>query len=396
MLRLEPVEGIRLSSAWAGIRAEERDDVAILEVQPGSTCAAMFTRNAFCAAPVRVAREHLAQAAPRYLLVNSGNANAGTGRQGIADARASCEALAARVQCRSDEVLPFSTGVVGERLPLERLCAAIPPALYALSADGWERAARAIMTTDTCPKGVSHRFHSQGQDFVVTGIAKGAGMIRPDMATMLAFLGTDAAVDQAALQRCLRLAVEKTFNRITVDGDMSTNDACVLVATGTAPGPPLQGSGSEALHCAVQHVCSLLARAVIRDAEGATKFVTVQVTGGHSESECLQVGYAIAHSPLVKTAFFAGDPNWGRILAAVGYCGLAELDVDKVSIQLDDCLVVENGSRAASYTDERGRRIMQHPQFTVRVDLGRGSHQAVIWTSDLSHEYVRINAEYRS
>ena len=236
----------------------------------------------------------------------------------------------------------------------------------------------------------------QGEDFVVTGIAKGAGMIRPDMATMLAFIATDAAVEQADLSRCLRLAVEKTFNRITVDGDMSTNDACILVATGPAHARPLQGSGWEALYRAVERVCRVLAQAIIRDAEGATKFVTVQVKGGQSESECLQVGYAIAHSPLVKTAFFAGDPNWGRILAAIGYCGLPELDVDTVSIGLDDCLVVENGSRAASYSDDCGRRIMERPQFTVRVELGRGAHEAVIWTSDLSHEYVRINAEYRS
>ena len=396
---LYPVPGVRLGVAEAQIRYRGRADLVVFELVAGSTVAAMFTRNAFCAAPVQVARAHLAATAPRFLLVNAGNANAGTGRQGRADAVACCAALAAQRGCAQEAVLPFSTGVIGESLPVARLSAAIPQALAVLDPDGWIGAARAIMTTDTVPKGTSRHMQWGKRRYVITGIAKGAGMIRPDMATMLAFLATDAPIAQGVLQECLAEAVASTFNRITVDGDTSTNDACVLIATGRGGGPILTDRGGEpyrALGTAVQAVCTELAQAIVRDAEGATKFITVTVQQGRSVAECLQVGYSIAHSPLVKTAFFAADPNWGRILAAVGRAAVTGLDIEKVAIWLDDCCVVEGGERSRDYQEGWGRRIMAQSEITVRVDLGRGRACATLWTCDLSHQYVSINADYRT
>lgn len=396
---LLPVPGVRLGVAQAGVKRAGRDDLLVLEAAPGSTAAAVFTRNAFCAAPVTLARRHLAASDPRYLLVNSGNANAGTGPRGLEDALRTCAALAEAGGVCAEAVLPFSTGVIGAPLPVDRIVAALPAALTALTEEGWPRAARAIMTTDTVPKGLSVRRTVAGRELTVTGIAKGAGMIRPDMATMLAFLATDAAVPGAVLQACLADAVERSFNRITVDGDTSTNDACVLLATGRPSAPrieALQGAGYAALRDAVGEVCTHLAQAIVRDAEGATKFVTVVVEGGASQAECLDVAYAIGHSPLVKTALFASDPNWGRILAAVGRAGLADLDIGRVRIDVGPVTIVEAGGRAPGYSEEQGRAVFGAPEITIRVLLGRGVASATVWTSDLSYDYVRINAEYRT
>ncbi|HRD66600.1 MAG TPA: bifunctional glutamate N-acetyltransferase/amino-acid acetyltransferase ArgJ [Candidatus Competibacter sp.] len=396
---MEPlvVAGVRLGTARAGIKYPDRQDLVVIEVAIGTRAAAAFTQNAFCAAPVTTARAHLAAASPRYLVINTGNANAGTGRQGLADAENSCRALAELAGCRIEEVLPFSTGVIGEPLPLVRLVAGLPATLGALRPDGWHDAARGIMTTDTRPKWASRRAVLGGQVVTVTGIAKGAGMIRPDMATMLAFIATDAAVGETALQKILLDAVADSFNAITVDGDTSTNDACVLLATGRS-GTTISDAGAECEHFAamVREVCIELAQAIVRDGEGATKFITVLVEGGRDRSECRQVAYTIAHSPLVKTAFFASDPNWGRILAAVGRAGLADLDLERVAIDLDEVCIVRAGGRAPDYTEERGQQVMQRPNITIRVELGRGEATARIWTTDLSFDYVRINAEYRT
>lgn len=396
---LSPVGGVRLGTAAAGIRYQGRDDLVVMEIQSGARCAAVFTRNAFCAAPVTVARLHLAAAAPRYLLINSGNANAGTGDEGIASAVACCREVSALADCDIRAVLPFSTGVIGEPLPVYRLREGIPKAMDALAPDGWLRAARAIMTTDTVPKGTSRGTRVPGGLVTVTGIAKGAGMIRPDMATMLAFVATDAAVAAPALDRCLGSAVKSSFNRISVDGDTSTNDACVLVATGASGTPAIESldhPGYGPLREAVTAVCTELAHAIVRDGEGATRFITVAVSGGVTTEECLQVAYTIAYSPLVKTACFAGDPNWGRILAAVGRAPVDDLDIERVCIHLDDVCIVEHGGRSPGYVEELGRAVMKRPEFAIRVSLGRGQEDATVWTTDLSYDYVRINAEYRS
>ncbi|MFO1370978.1 MAG: bifunctional glutamate N-acetyltransferase/amino-acid acetyltransferase ArgJ [Candidatus Competibacteraceae bacterium] len=396
---MEPftVAGIRLGTACAGIKYPNRRDLVVIEVAAGTQAAAVFTQNAFCAAPVTVARAHLAAIPPRYLLINTGNANAGTGRQGLADAEASCRALAERVGYRPEEVLPFSTGVIGEPLPLARLMMGLPAALAALRPDGWVDAAHGIMTTDTRPKWASRRLALGGREVTITGIAKGAGMIRPDMATLLVFIATDATVDEALLRRVLADAVADSFNAITVDGDTSTNDACVLLATGRA-GVNVSVDDVEYKHFAatVREICIELAQAIIRDGEGATKFITVQVESGRDRTECRQVAYAIAHSPLVKTAFFASDPNWGRILAAVGRAGLTELALERVAIYLDEVCIVHDGGRALDYTEEQGQQAMQRSDITVRVELGRGDASTRIWTTDLSFDYVRINAEYRT
>jgi glutamate N-acetyltransferase/amino-acid N-acetyltransferase len=402
-LAFNPVPGVRLGTAAAGIRYADRQDLLLMEIPVGGTCAAVFTRNAFCAAPVVVARRHAAAAAPRYLLVNSGNANAGTGQRGLADAIASCEALAQLTGCGPEEVLPFSTGVIGEHLPVDRLTAALPAAMSALREDGWADAARAIMTTDTVPKLVSRSFTvgSAGAEgsATLTGICKGAGMIRPDMATMLAYLATDAAVDRDLLQACLQGAVDVSFNAITVDGDTSTNDACVLAAAGTLGNPVIADPASadyQALREAVTGVCQELATAIIRDGEGATKLVTVLIEEATDPAEARRVADAIAHSPLVKTALFASDPNWGRILAAVGRAGVNGLDIDRVRIWLGDTLIVSDGGRAADYTEAAGRAVMAQPDILIRVALGLGQAGTRVLTCDLSYDYVRINAEYRS
>ena len=396
---MEPltVAGVRLGTARAGIKYPDRRDLVVVELAAETQAAAVFTRNAFCAAPVTVARTHLAAASPRYLVINTGNANAGTGRQGLADAEASCRSLADRTGCRSEEVLPFSTGVIGEPLPLFRLVTGLPEALATLRPDGWAEAAAGIMTTDTRPKWASRRLTLAGREATITGIAKGAGMIRPDMATMLAFVATDAAVDPALLQEILHEAVADSFNAITVDGDTSTNDACLLLATGrSGVSVPTTGDDRARFAMAVSELCVELAQAIVRDGEGATKFITVRVEGGRDAAECRQVAYTIAHSPLVKTAFFASDPNWGRILAAVGRSGLDALDLERVTIHLDEVCIVRDGGRAPDYTEERGQRVMARPEIAIRVELGRGGAAARIWTTDLSFDYVRINAEYRT
>jgi glutamate N-acetyltransferase/amino-acid N-acetyltransferase len=396
---LDPVAGVRLGSAPLGVRSQPRDDLTLVELAAGSRTTAVFTRNAFCAAPVIVAREHLSRQAPRHLLINAGNANAGTGLQGLADARSCCQAVAERTGCFADEVLPFSTGVIGESLPVARFPEAIDGALARLDENGWADAARAIMTTDTVPKGISRQFDVEGHTLTVTGIVKGAGMMRPDMATMLAFVATDAAVAQALLDDCLVRATLQSFNRITVDGDTSTNDACVLMATGACGAPSIEdpsGDGAHALHRAVSEVCIWLAQAIIRDAEGASKFITIAVREGRDEQECLQLAYLIAHSPLVMTAMYASDANWGRILAVVGRAGLEDLDIGAVRIQLGDVCIVADGEPADDYTEERGQGVMSANEISITIGLGRGAAQATVWTSDLSHEYVTINAEYRT
>ncbi len=396
---MHPVDGIRLAAAEAGIKKPGRRDLVLIEAGQGTAVAAVFTRNAFCAAPVSVARRHLTAAAPRFLLINTGYANAGTGEQGIADAEACCRGVAAVCGCDAAQVLPFSTGVIGEPLPVERLVAALPDAGRGLAAEGWADAATGIMTTDTVPKGASRRIEVDGVTLTVTGIAKGAGMIRPNMATMLGFVATDAPLTGEALQGCLEHAVGRSFNRVTVDGDTSTNDACVLMATGKAALPVIDritGPAYEAVCEAVTAVCMELAQALVRDGEGATKFITVWVRGGTSVAECDQVAYTIAHSPLVKTALFASDPNWGRILAAVGRAGLPDLEVNGVALYLDDVCIARNGGRAAEYTEAQGQAVMNQEEITIRVELGRGEYEARVWTCDFSYDYVRINADYRT
>lgn len=392
---LLPVRGIRCAAVAAGVRKAGRRDLVLFELATGSTVAAMFTRNRFRAAPVQVAERHLAATSPRYLLVNTGNANAGTGSAGLAAALACCVAVAEAGGVDSEAVLPYSTGVIGEPLPSERIVAGIPAVLAALAADSWKDAAHGIMTTDTAPKGGS----VQGDPWVLTGISKGAGMIRPDMATMLAFLATDAAITQPVLDRMLREAVEQSFNRITVDGDTSTNDAVTLVATGAAGGEPISDPDSpagRAFAAALTALCIDLAHAIVRDGEGATRFVTVRIEGAKTSEEALAAAYAIAHSPLVKTALFAGDPNWGRLLAAIGRAGIDDLDVSGVSLFLDDVCIAVEGGVAPDYREAEGARVMAQPEILIRADLGRGSVTETVWTTDLSYDYVKINAEYRS
>jgi len=389
------VAGVRLATAAAGIRKPGRPDVLLIEIPEGAATAAMFTRNAFCAAPVILARQHLESGSPRYLLINSGNANAGTGEQGLQAAQQSCDAVARQCAVKPEAVLPFSTGVIGEPLPVDKIRAVLGSLQQELSADAWPAAAQAIMTTDTVPKLISRQLSLAGGTVTLTGIAKGAGMIRPDMATMLSFLATDANLDKDSLQNCLRRAVNKSFNRISVDGDTSTNDAAVLIATGCAGVTP-QAADLEIFQAALDEVCIELARSIVRDGEGATKLINIVVEQGRNEQECSRVAYAIAHSPLVKTAFFASDPNWGRILAAVGYAGLEGLEIDKVGLYLDDVCIVEQGGRAASYTEAQGRRVMQQGEITIRVVLQRGQATTTVWTCDFSYDYVKINAEYRT
>ncbi|MGC2520290.1 MAG: bifunctional glutamate N-acetyltransferase/amino-acid acetyltransferase ArgJ [Burkholderiales bacterium] len=397
---LHPVRGVRLGVAEAGIRKTNRKDLLLVALAENARTAGVFTQNRFCAAPVQVAKEHLAAGMPvGGLLVNTGNANAGTGEDGLRRARASCSEAARLLGCDSVQVLPFSTGVIMEPLPLERIVRGLPACVANLREDNWAAAAEAIMTTDTMPKACSRRVELGGNPVTLTGIAKGAGMIRPDMATMLAFVACDAAVAQPALQDLVANAARNSFNRITVDGDTSTNDAFMLIATGAAGGSVIDGPGHRhfaALRDGLVEVSQQLAQAIVRDGEGATKFITVQVEQGRDEAECEQVAYAIAHSPLVKTAFFASDPNLGRILAAVGNAGIADLDARRVELYLDDVLVARDGGRAASYGEEEGKRVMKKSEITVRVTLARGKAAATVWTCDLSHDYVSINADYRT
>ncbi|HSS66445.1 MAG TPA: bifunctional glutamate N-acetyltransferase/amino-acid acetyltransferase ArgJ [Gammaproteobacteria bacterium] len=396
---LEPVSGVRLGCAALGNRVRPRNDLALIELAKGAEVAATFTRNAFRAAPVTVAEANLRAGRASYLLINAGNANAGTGSAGLDDARACCASVAELAGCEAGEVLPFSTGVVGERLDASLFPAAIQQALDDLKADGWLDAARTIVTTDTVAKGRSVEFTCGGRRCVVTGIAKGSGMIRPDMATMLAFVATDAKVSSPTLKECLRHAVDESFNRITVDGDTSTNDACVLIATGGSGEPAiesLEDADGAALAGAVGEVCTYLAQAIVRDGEGATKLVTLTVKEGKSEAECACVAYTVAHSPLVKTAMFASDPNWGRILAAVGRADIDDLNLNAVGIEIGGVKVAEGGALAAGYREEDGKRAMSAQDIDVCIRLGRGSACATVWTCDLSYDYVRINAEYRT
>lgn len=395
---LHPVPGFELGIASAGIKRPGRKDVVVMRCAEGATVAGVFTLNAFCAAPVILARQRVGGPV-RYLLTNTGNANAGTGQPGLEAAARTCETLARLAGVEPVAVLPFSTGVIGEPLPVEKIEGALQAALDDLSENNWAEAATGIMTTDTLPKGASRQFTHDGVTVTVTGISKGAGMIRPNMATMLGYIATDAKVSQAVLQDLIRDAANKSFNRITIDGDTSTNDCCMLIATGKAALAEItEASGPlfAALKAAVFDVCMEVAQAIVRDGEGATKFVTVQVNGGGNHQECLDVGYAVAHSPLIKTALFASDPNWGRILAAVGRAGVPELDVSRIDVYLGDVCIASQGGRAASYTEEQGAAVMAQAEIGIRIELGRGDCSETIWTTDLSHEYVKINAEYRT
>lgn len=397
---LHPVAGLELGTARAGIRKPGRRDLLVVRLSPGARAAGVFTRNRFCAAPVIVCREHLAASAGeiRALVVNTGCANAGTGATGLASARQTCVELGAALGCAPGAILPFSTGVILEHLPLERLVAGLPAALADLAPGNWAQAAEAIMTTDTVPKAASRQAMIGGAAVNVTGIAKGAGMIRPNMATMLGFVATDAAIAPALLERWVRAAADESFNRITVDGDTSTNDSFVLIATG-AGGLHVADEaspGAAELRALITAVARDLATAIVRDGEGATKFITVRIEGARSADEAAAVAYAIAHSPLVKTAFFASDPNLGRILAAIGYAGVDDLEVDGIDLFLDDVHVATAGGRHPDYREEDGQRVMKQAEITVRAVLGRGSAATTVWTCDLSHDYVSINADYRS
>ena len=397
---LYPVPGLRIGVAQAGIRKPNRSDLVVLSLAPGATVAGVFTRNRFCAAPVQVCRAHLASPMGiRAVVINTGNANAGTGADGLARAHRTCASLATLMNLAPEQVLPFSTGVIMETLPVERIEAGLPAALADLRADGWAAAAQGIMTTDTLPKAASRQLMIGGQVVTVTGVSKGAGMIRPNMATMLGFIATDAVIAAAEVQQLVREAADASFNRITIDGDTSTNDSFVLIATGQAGHAEITSLAStdgQLLRDAVVAVAQQLAQAIVRDGEGATKFITVQVEGGRTEDECKLVAYAIAHSPLVKTAFFASDPNLGRILAAVGYAGIDDLEQGLIDLYLDDVHVATQGGRHPAYSEADGKRVMQQSEITVRVLLHRGAARTTVWTCDLSHDYVSINADYRS
>ena len=391
---LHPVLGFKLGTTSAGIKSADRPDLVVMEIVEGSSVAALFTKNAFCAAPVTVCKERLARCTPRYLVTNTGNANAGTGEQGLLDATQTCSALATLAGVEINTILPFSTGVIGELLPIDKLLAGLPNAFEQLSESGWTDAAQGILTTDTRAKGSSTQFGSD-KPVTITGIAKGSGMIKPNMATMLAYVATDAVINEELLHRALTLATEKSFNRITVDSDTSTNDSVVLVATG-ASGVIID---EESFDSFLENLCQVftdLAQAIIRDAEGSTKFVTVVVDTAINQSEALKVAYTIAESPLVKTALSASDPNWGRILAAIGRSGIEDLDVNDVQVLLNSVLIADHGARAPSYSEEAGQAAMQPEDIEIRVCLNRGDASEVVWTSDLTHEYVRINAEYRT
>ena len=397
---LHPVAGVRIGVAEAGVRKANRKDLTVFLLDEGASVGGVFTSNRFCAAPVQICRERLdAGAAVRAIVVNTGNANAGTGEDGLARARQTCEALAAQLKLQPDQVLPFSTGVIMEPLPVDRIVAGLPAAIADAQPTHWARAAEGIMTTDTVPKAASAKAMVGGVEVTITGISKGAGMIRPNMATMLGFLATDAKVDQAVMKQLAFELAEGSFNRVTIDGDTSTNDSFIVIATNKAANAPVTALDSvdgQALKAAMLGVARQLAQAIVRDGEGATKFITVQVEGGKTAAECRQVAYAIAHSPLVKTAFFASDPNLGRILAAVGYAGIDDLDQTRIDLYLDDVHVAVNGGRNPSYREEDGQRVMKQAEITVRVNLGRGSASDTVWTCDLSHDYVSINADYRS
>lgn len=396
---LLPVKGVKLGATEAHVRKPDRKDVLVVELAPGTKVAGVFTQNRFCAAPVTLCKEHLAHGGEiRALLVNTGNANAGTGEEGLQHAKQTCAALAELMGCKPEQILPFSTGVIMESLPADRIIAGLPNCLKDLQDDHWLRAAETIMTTDIVAKGASRQIMVDGKTLTITGISKGSGMIHPNMATMLGYIATDAAIGQSALASIIRYAVSRSFNCITVDGDTSTNDALMLIATGQTELPQVteDSAAYEVLRAAITEVAIELAQAIVRDGEGATKFMTVRVRGGRDEGECRKIAYAIAHSPLIKTAFFASDPNLGRILAAIGYAGVDDLDVNTLQLYLGDFLVAEHGGRAASYEEAQGAAVMKEPEISVRVELGRGPAEVTIWTCDFSYDYVKINADYRS
>jgi len=404
-LNLTAVSGVRIGTATAGIRQTERDDIAVFELSDSTQVAAVFTTNKFCAAPVSIAKQHLAASKPKYLLINSGNANAGLGNDGLTSAIQCCESLAEIVQHDKNQVLPFSTGVIGEALPVATLVGGLPTAIDNLNEDNWAAAAKAIMTTDTCEKGCSRDFKIDGFNVTITGIAKGSGMIKPDMATMLSYIATDMPIEKQALQQMLKIAVESSFNSITVDGDTSTNDAVVLMATSAIDIQPIKSEDDPryaSFLSVLSDVCGYLSEAIVRDGEGATKLISVQVEEAFSIQDAKEVAYTVAHSPLVKTAFFAAeaffaaDPNWGRILAAVGRANIPSIDTDKISIFLDDTCIVEGGKRSLAYTEEQGQLVMGKEDIIVRICLGQGSSSSTVLTCDLSYDYVKINAEYRS
>jgi len=390
-----PVSGVRLATAAAGIRYKNRKDVCLIELVQGGTAAGVFTQNKFCAAPVHVAKENLAKDPARYLIINSGNANAGTGDEGMRAARETCRTVAALAGCPMSQVLPFSTGVIGQDLPILPFQQAMPSLMSGLSEDGWEDAARTIMTTDTRPKFCSKQIELDSETITITGIAKGSGMIHPNMATMLGYVATDAKVDQKRLQSMLSRAVDPSFNSITVDGDTSTNDACVLLASG-ASGVEISDASEEIFQSALNEVLFYLAREIVRDGEGATKLVEIAVEGAKDDAEAKAVAFTVAHSPLCKTAWFASDPNWGRVLAAVGRAPIDHLDIDALKIYLDDVLLVSDGGRAASYTEEQGQSVLNKDAFEIRVIMNEGKGTARVLTCDFSYDYVKINAEYRS
>jgi glutamate N-acetyltransferase/amino-acid N-acetyltransferase len=396
---LLPIAGIKLGVASAGIKTVGRIDLVLIELIAGTTSSAIFTKNAFCAAPVTLAKRHQSEASARYLLINSGNANAGTGEQGMQAAQTCCQAVAELSKLNSNTVLPFSTGVIGQQLPVEKIKTALPDAYRNLATDNWYAAAHAIMTTDTIAKALSKQLEIDGQTITVTGIAKGSGMIRPDMATMLSYIATDAAIDQVVLDAMLLKAADQSFNRISVDGDTSTNDACVLMATGQATNTVItdfDSPNAQAIYQVIAELSQHLAHAIVRDGEGATKFIEIEVEQGQDTEECRQVAYTIAHSPLVKTALFASDPNWGRILAAVGRSGISDFDLSKVAIYLGNVCIVDGGEPAADYTEQKGQQVTSQDEILIRVVLGRGDASDTVWTCDFSYDYVKINAEYRS
>jgi glutamate N-acetyltransferase/amino-acid N-acetyltransferase len=393
------IEGIEIGTASAGIKKAGKTDLVLFKLAEGTVTSAVYTQNAFCAAPVTLCKQHQSSTSPRYLLVNSGNANAGTGVQGMQAAQACCQGIAELAKVDPATVLPFSTGVIGQQLPLDKMLAAFPAAFNSLVADNWFTAANGIMTTDTIAKAVSKQLDIDGHLVTVTGIAKGSGMIRPDMATMLAYIATDAVVEQQTLDTMLQTAMAQSFNRISVDGDTSTNDACLLMATAKAGHNEINEFNSfdgQKLYAAIAEISQQLAHAIVRDGEGATKFIAVNIEQGKDNGECQQVAYTIAHSPLVKTALFASDPNWGRILAAVGRSGIIDFDLSRVDIYLDDVCIVEGGEPAETYTEELGQQVMNQDEIPITVKLGRGQASDTVWTCDFSYDYVKINAEYRT
>ena len=399
MPQMHAVKGVKIGSAEAYVRYQNRRDLVVFEFSPGTNVAGVFTQNAFCAAPVRVCKKHLEMGNPRYLVINTGNANAGTGALGLENAKGTCFKLAELAHVEPFEILPFSTGVIGEQLPIDRLIQGLQPALNTLNESSWTDAAEGIMTTDTTPKGASELFELDGVTYTITGISKGAGMIRPNMATMLSYVATDAPISRELVQQLLKDAVNVSFNRITIDGDTSTNDSCIFAATGQAGGIEISSTGDAryaAVAAVLTRVMKRLAQLIVRDGEGATKFITVAVEGGGNTQECCDVAYSIAHSPLVKTALFASDPNWGRILAAIGYAGVPELNVENIQVWLGNVQICKDGGAAADYTEEAGAREMEKSEITIRVDLGRGGAKDTVYTCDLSYDYVKINADYRS